>query len=185
MNFEEFAKEVESLPNFFKNRDLEIYLLTIYRDLNDNREKYIKIKPTFDFFLEIFKNAFSEKPALFDENWLKISKSPSADILSRKFTNFNIKIANKDFKEHIVDFEFTIEVLKFQISELHKMKNKELKDKYRYFGIDSPSGNRWYNFDPFTNLSCGVRCMKDNEDINNPIDWSFIGKLLEDGRVYE
>jgi hypothetical protein len=32
-----------------------------------------------------------------------------------------------------------------------------LENEYRYFGIDSPTGFRWYNFDPCSYLECGVR----------------------------
>lgn len=31
-----------------------------------------------------------------------------------------------------------------------------LADEERYFGIDSPRGQRWYNFDPCTFLECAV-----------------------------
>jgi len=31
-----------------------------------------------------------------------------------------------------------------------------LADEYRYFGIDAPSGARWYNFDPCTYIECGA-----------------------------
>ena len=29
-------------------------------------------------------------------------------------------------------------------------------NEYRYFGVDAPSGLRWYNFDPCTYLECAV-----------------------------
>ena len=32
-----------------------------------------------------------------------------------------------------------------------------MADKYRYFGLNSPSGAYWYNFDPLTYLECGIR----------------------------
>jgi hypothetical protein len=28
------------------------------------------------------------------------------------------------------------------------MKGKQLEDEWKYYGIDSETGNRWYNFDP-------------------------------------
>jgi len=65
------------------------------------------------------------------------------------------------------------------------MKGKQLENKYRYFGIQSETGNYWYNFDPFGNLECGARCMEDNETNFDDLNWSFIGELLENGRIYE
>lgn len=31
-----------------------------------------------------------------------------------------------------------------------------LDDEHRYFGVDAPSGERWYNFDPLCYLECAV-----------------------------
>jgi len=59
-----------------------------------------------------------------------------------------------------------------QIVDLHEMeKVGKLNDEYRYFGIDSPRGARWYNFDIGTYLECAARGLFDgwtpeeNEDI--------------------
>lgn len=68
------------------------------------------------------------------------------------------------------------------------MKGKQLEDPYRYDGIDSETGHRWYNFDPGTNLECGARCCVDagdNKSVLDDISWNFLGDLLEMGRVYE
>jgi len=106
--------------------------------------------------------------------------------LARKFTNPDIKEGfDKTNMSNLFGMEFTMGVLKFQIAELHRMRGKQLEDKYRYLGIDSDIGCRWYNFDPFSNLGCGIACMVDNEDEVTELDWSFIGNLLEDGRIYE
>lgn len=44
-----------------------------------------------------------------------------------------------------------------QIEDLRAMaQSGQLNDKHRYFGIDAPSGARWYNFDPCTYIECGV-----------------------------
>ena len=81
-----------------------------------------------------------------------------------------------------------------------------LEDKYRYFGIDSPSGSRWYNFDPLTYLECAIRGQYGGyeeaevivlipppagESADDPVreitafSWAdFIG-LLECGQLYE
>jgi hypothetical protein len=44
-----------------------------------------------------------------------------------------------------------------QIVDLREMAEQGmLKDEQRYFGIDSPRGQRWYNFDPCTFLECAT-----------------------------
>jgi hypothetical protein len=44
-----------------------------------------------------------------------------------------------------------------QVVDLREMaESGQLADKLRYFGIDSPRGSRWYNFDPCTFLECAM-----------------------------
>ncbi len=44
-----------------------------------------------------------------------------------------------------------------QVLDLREMELAgTLEDEYRYFGIDSPAGSRWYNFDPHTFVECGM-----------------------------
>jgi hypothetical protein len=44
-----------------------------------------------------------------------------------------------------------------QIRDLHEMDRAGLlDDEQRYFGLNAPSGARWYNFDPGTFLECGA-----------------------------
>lgn len=186
MTFDEFIDEIDKLPENFENRDLEAFLLAIYKNLEDNRDIYVKEQPTLDLILCILKVSFTSVPAEFNIDWLNITQAPDPNRMSRIFTAPELKdeFDKTNYSEKF-GMDFTMDILKFQISELHKMRGKQLDDEYRYFGIDSETGNRWYNFDPLTNLECGARCMDDNGDINEKIDWSFIGNLLEDGRVYE
>jgi hypothetical protein len=45
-----------------------------------------------------------------------------------------------------------------QIRDLRDMAEADiLTDDQRYFGVTSPRGGRWYNFDPLTFLECGVQ----------------------------
>jgi hypothetical protein len=44
-----------------------------------------------------------------------------------------------------------------QVVDLREMSEQGmLEDKMRYLGIDSPRGQRWYNFDPCTFLECAT-----------------------------
>jgi len=48
-------------------------------------------------------------------------------------------------------------IIRRQINDLKEMNaNGQLKDEHRYFGVDSPSGQRWYNFDPCGYIECAT-----------------------------
>ncbi|MDR2918046.1 MAG: hypothetical protein LBV72_01605 [Tannerella sp.] len=181
----EFYEQIGSLPSKHENRDLEEYLLALYALVEKHKEREI----TAELLMRLLSEAFTAPPAPFREEWLAYDKVPHDNGIIRKFTNPDLKDDfDRTFYTHSEGVEFTLEVLKFQIAELHKMRGKQLIDKYRYFGIDSETGHRWYNFDPFTNLECGVRCLDDNSDSDDEeieIGWHTLGVLLEDGRIYE
>jgi hypothetical protein len=182
MKAEEFYTQITSLSETFENRDLEEYLLALLKIVEENRSKTL----TYELVLDMIKNAFISESLEFEEEWLKYITAPDENRLSKKFTNPEIsQSTDKSNYSTLEPHDFTIEVLKFQIAELHRMKGKQLDNEYRYFGIQSETGNSWYNFDPFGNLECGARCMNDNETDFDNLNWSFIGELLENGRIYE
>lgn len=83
---------------------------------------------------------------------------------------------------------YSAEVIKFQLAELGRMRaSGQLADESRFFGIVSPSGHGWYNFDPFSLLECGARSLMDHEGEDAPLrgGWEMLGELLEMGRTYE
>jgi len=182
MNAEEFYTQITSLSETFENRDLKEYLLALLKIVEENRSKTL----TYELVIDMIKNAFISEPLEFEEEWLKYDTAPDENRLSKKFTNPEISQSiDKSNYSTLEPFDFTIEVLKFQIAELHRMTGKQLDNEYRYFGIQSETGNSWYNFDPFGNLECGARCMDDNETDFDNLNWSFVGELLENGRIYE
>ncbi len=181
-NIETFYTAVCKFEEEYEHRDLETYLLALYQNVLKHKEA----EPTLELMHQLLSEAFVSEPMPFDGSWLQIEVAPDPNRISRKFTNPDISDAiDKTNESSLSGLEFTIAVLEFQIAELHKMRGKQLEDKYRYFGIASETGHQWYNFDPFANLECGARCMYSNEDDLTTIDWSFIGNLLEDGRIYE
>ncbi|MEM9681065.1 MAG: hypothetical protein AAF901_12155, partial [Bacteroidota bacterium] len=122
----------------------------------------------------------------FQDEWLACETAPDENRISKKFTHPAVSpTIDKTNLSELTPYDFTIEVLKFQMAELHKMKGKQLENEYRYLGVQSETGHDWYNFDPFTNLECGARCMGDGEMNFGSLDWSFLGELLENGRIYE
>ena len=85
-------------------------------------------------------------------------------------------------------FAYSAEVIKFQLAELSKMRaSGQLADESKFFGIVSPSGHGWYNFDPFSLLECGARGLMDHAGEDAPLrgGWEMLGELLEMGRTYE
>ena len=83
---------------------------------------------------------------------------------------------------------YSAEVIKFQLAELSRMRaSGQLADESKFFGIVSPSGHGWYNFDPFSLLECGARGLMDHAGEDAPVrcGWEMLGELLEMGRMYE
>ena len=83
---------------------------------------------------------------------------------------------------------YSAEVIKFQLAELSRMRaSGQLADESKFFGIVSPSGHGWYNFNPFSLLECGARGLMDHAGEDAPVrcGWEMLGELLEMGRTYE
>ncbi|MFN8578919.1 MAG: hypothetical protein U0354_18985 [Candidatus Sericytochromatia bacterium] len=166
-DWEEFEYVVCELENEIEEPcELEIYLRSMYKLI----DKYKLEKPSLNLFYSLIKDSFFEKPIEFNDKWLKIIEPPDEDIIND-------------------DLEFFKQVLLFQIAELRKMRDKELKDELKYFGIKSETGNYWYNFSPFMNLECGLRGFIGNKNIpsiySENINWKTLGIILEVGRIYE
>jgi hypothetical protein len=54
-------------------------------------------------------------------------------------------------------FEEWEETILVQIALLREMNlNGTLENEQRYFGVETPDGSSWYNFDPLTYLECGI-----------------------------
>ena len=166
MTYNEFYRHICELPTRFENRDLETYLSALYTLVDENQN----VTPNAEMLLNLVQTAFTSVPTQFNSDWLRIEQPPGNN------------------SQEIFGIEFTLEVIKFQISELHKMRGKQLNSETKYFGIDSETENRWYNFDPFTILECGTAGLMENfeaDDREIEGNWQFLGNLLEIGRVYE
>lgn len=99
---------------------------------------------------------------------------------------------NEPLKFEVADkhggLAYSAEVIKFQLTELSRMHaSGQLADESKFFGIVSPSGHGWYNFNPFSLLECGARGLMDHAGEDAPVrgGWEMLGELLEMGRTYE
>jgi len=76
-------------------------------------------------------------------------------LLEDSFTPVDAKPGNDPMDELANGFKGWDSTLRRQIRDLQEMEvNGQLKNDQRYFGIDSPNGGRWYNFDPCGYLEC-------------------------------
>ncbi len=185
MTYKTFHEQIHDLRNHYQNRDLETYLLALLRLVKQDNAQNLNA----DSLLKLLQEAFGANPEAFNPGWLSIKTAPDENVMSKKFTNPEI---DPPFDKSVVSnrsgIDYAIAVLQFQIAELHKMKGKQLDNDMRYFGVESETGNLWYNFDPMTNLECGASCMLNSqadEDGEFKVSWQTLGELLEMGRIYE
>lgn len=185
MTYNTFYEHICNLQNDYQNRDLETYLLALLKLVEEEKAQNL----TADLLLKLIREAFSSEPKEFNAEWLNIQTAPDENIMSKKFTNPEINAGiDKTVVSDKTGIDYSIAVLHFQIAELHKMRGDQLEDEMRFLGIDSETGNRWYNFDPMANLECGTRGILDNEDDDEKefkVSWQTLGELLEMGRIYE
>ncbi|WP_459195476.1 hypothetical protein [Wukongibacter baidiensis] len=88
------------------------------------------------------------------------------------------------------NFQVFKDTILFQINDLNCMEKDEgiLNNDLIYFGVDSPTGNRWYNFDPLTYLECASAWLEDCYGEDNHIEyisWGLFARFLKMGRLYE
>ena len=175
---------VRSFEEKYKGQlpSLEEYLRSLWLLVSQSNIK----SPTIDQFAIWLEQAFTIAPSPFDSDWLKI---------------------RVDYGKDIPAYEDWEKLILFQIADLRRMADAgQLKDEYRYFGIDSPSGSRWYNFDPLTYLECGIRGSiggyeedevivlippEEGDSANSPVyeikefSWKAFIDILECGQGYE
>lgn len=165
-----------------KDRDLKSFLLAMYPLLKD----YETQDASFETIKDIVIRALESPPIELNQQWLSYTEPPHDNGMIRKFTAPDLKSTqNNQVYSETLGMAFTYDVVKFQIAEMHSMEGKQLDDPDRYFGLQSNLGYDWYNFTALSVLGCGVSCAIDNEDDFTKMNWSIIGRLLEDGRIYE
>ncbi len=75
-----------------------------------------------------------------------------------------------------------------QIKDLREMKESgQLERDDKYFGMDAPSGNRWYNFDLFGYLECATAGAfggwEDGDDTGRMLVSGEIASIDENGNL--
>ena len=114
-------------------RSLEEYLRALWAAGQNRREQ---ASLSGDELLEILTNAFSLPVPPFEDAWRARYELNEEDLPG--FAGWEARLLR-------------------QVVDLREMEEQgQLADEYRYFGISSPRGPHWYNFDPGTFLECGT-----------------------------
>lgn len=153
------------LENNHNELTLKEYLISLLCVVRENKDKEMNNKT----FISMLEEAF---------------KIRSTDI------NYNDKISPIFIDSYEENYKVVEEVLLFQIIDFNSIEksDKLINNELNYFGIDSPQGNRWYNFDINTYLECGSSWMIDFSErcyAIKTIDWLTFAQFLEMGRTYE
>ncbi len=117
----------------YGDRDLEQYLRALWQLGARHRAAEAL---SLGQLAELLESAFSEGAPAFDPAWRTVADP---------------------YQTRRAGFEGWQDTILWQIVDLRDMDEAGmLRDKQRYFGINTPRGNRWYNFDPMTYLECAA-----------------------------
>lgn len=163
--------KIENIIETNKNCNISLkeYLIGIlYNSKDFNMKNGIGISD----FLTILDKAFSKVPDSSFHDEIQLSKKPPM------------------IDEEDGNYDTLKDTLFFQINDLTCIEKDDslINNQLKYFGIDSPNGNRWYNFDPFTYLKCASSWLVDYYGETSHIDyisWGMFANFLEMGRSYE
>lgn len=149
---------------------LEQYLSALWQVVSAGQEKLLSDKQV----VEWLGAAFEQRSPEFRQEWLSVQKG-----------DLYLRDSYDD-----ATFEDWENLILFQIADLKRMdETGMLDDEYKFFGIDSPSGERWYNFDPSGYLKCAATAVfgqdNDSDREGEPFSWGDFIQFLICGQIYE
>ena len=182
------SSSVFQLLEHYENnqRQLEAYLLSFWLLAAQYQDR---TGINANKFIELLGLAFTANIPAFQNEW----RSQNFDLYADEENSYLA------FEETIIE----------QIVDLREIDEASLlSNELRYFGIDSPRGNCWYNFDPTTYLECAAAGLdayytqaseddrtavseKDeysgcqNSTLNSQMSWKQIKEFLWCGQIYE
>ncbi|MDB5338793.1 MAG: hypothetical protein JWN70_4412 [Planctomycetaceae bacterium] len=147
------------------DRTLEHYLLAL---VNLTRSLETRTGLLTAEFYGLLSDAFEAPPMDFDESWSTAYESSKADGVGyRGWLSTAIR----------------------QIIDLREMEAcGTLANEHRWGGIDSPRGDRWFNFDPASYLECAIAGTGWDEPQSDElleISWEMFADFLYLGQTYE
>ena len=153
------------------DRSLEDYLCALYGLAIQHR--HLSEIPV-ELLLRFMREAFHVEPLPYHLKW--------AD-------SFSVDTSE------LSDFDVFAHSIQRQIVELREMaESGTLDHQFRYFGIKSPRGNNWYNFDPKSIVMCAMQgCFHcwpisgtPEEGVKfSTFSWGWLAWFFEVGQVYE
>ena len=161
--------EVEDI----KNIKLEDYLRALWGAI-------LKVKdtsPTWELFIQLFRDAYLIQPVDFDEAWLQIQQSADSIEIDKEIV--------------IKDFEYLRGTILYQIADLRRMRDAgyfQRDASELYFGLESPTGARWYNWDSRSFVNRAIEGFYGSSNPYRELDdatWRELAYLLYIGQLYE
>lgn len=168
-------------------RGLEEYLRALWAGVRCFRER---ASLSADEFFGLLSAAFTLPAPLFDEAW----RSHYVDDHTGSMTGcLAAKLGARQQSRGAGEasssgFDRWESFVRRQIVDLREMAEQGvLEDEHRYFGVDSPRGQRWYNFDPCTFLECATEGSaggwRSGDDTGREYVSGPVAVLTDDGMV--
>jgi len=145
-------------------RSLEEYLRALWSLIEQAQTQPV----TYALLGQLLHDAFLVEPVPFQQMWLQYETPP-------------------DLHEDETEEAFSVlqRMICYQIADLHRMAQAGLlENEWRYYGIDSPTGHRWFNFDPSTYLECAPQSIRE-DGVGTEASWIDLAILLWLGQIYE
>lgn len=186
------AQTLDKYENRAEERSLEADLSALWGVIGKHKHE----PPTYTLFATLISEAFESEPVPFEEQWLNYKKPLFWELEGDGYIVKEYKDKQVVATRAVSDFEILMHTNLYQIADLHRMTPEMLQDPYRYFGVDSPTGNRWNNLDVHIYWGCAIIGMKAHtEQISSwrsPLlprflkcTWATLALLLELGQEYE
>ncbi len=139
--------ETTNLAKLKTNRDL-------YLQITGSLKDHAKTQPTLEVYLvrlwSLIAAHASNEPLSLDEFATVIDAAFRGHVSRPRYDHF------RDIAENESAAGWLRQISR-QIVDLHEMEiTGDLHDKHRFFGINAPSGARWYNFEPSSFIECGI-----------------------------
>jgi hypothetical protein len=154
-------------------RSLEEYLQALWSLIQHAQDQPV----TYAMLGQLLHDAFLTEVPPFDEMMLQYEAPPDLDDDE----------APPDLNDDENGEPFTTlqQMICYQIADLHRMAQTGLlENPLRYYGIDSPTGHRWFNFAPASYLQCAAQSLQEDGIATN-VSWMDLAILLWLGQIYE
>ncbi len=184
----DFSEDISKIANqnSKNSRSLEVYLRALWSAALDHQDKTVSHR----LLLQILKEAFVREPAAIEMEWLNLTEMPDWNYRDDRY----VIEAFEDGKviileDNVDDFEIFRRAIQFQIADLSRFDEDVFSDPNSYYGVDSTTGNRWYNVHVHQYLHCAASFMTDGSrggDIPlEQVDWVDLAWILKAGMSYE